>query len=320
MTHSGLWADIDWTAHEHVADIGGARVKYLDYGDGPPLLLIHGMAGTWTSWMANLPELGERYRVIAVDLPGFGGSDPLPRRAPFGGYVERLLGLLDHLGIPSVAVFGHSLGGLVTLAFASRAPKRVRCVVLVSGGGVELSRVRLAAIQGVFWVFKFLLAVPGFRYVLSDSPVGRFVLKAAVYDPGKVPADLLRHMIPAKVTPGFMDAVSLGGRALSMIDPRGVTAPVLMIWGAEDHILPVSTAHLMEAELPDAELVVLDEVGHCAMFESPHQFILLVLDFLERQRHEDGLCTGIRASLRSWDPDYKLSLRDRVKEKRRGII
>ena len=71
------WTEVDWPEHVHDVSVLGSTTRYVDYGEGPPLLLIHGMAGSWQSWLANIPALGRHHRVITVDLPGFGGSEPL---------------------------------------------------------------------------------------------------------------------------------------------------------------------------------------------------------------------------------------------------
>jgi len=294
------WTAIDWTAYVREATVHERRIHYVDYGDGPVLLLIHGMAGSWQTWLANLPELGLDYRVIAVDLPGFGRSDPLPAGSGFEAYGEMLEGLLDELDIPSVAVFGHSLGGLVALAFAADAPRRVRCVVVVSGGGGEMSRVRLVMIQSVFRLIRVVLAIPALRELFRHPRVGRAILRPAVHDPAAVAPDLVREMVPRGVTAGFLDGVRLGGDGLRALDPGRIGAPVLLVWGREDRILPVRTARRLESRLDRARLVVFEGVGHCAMFERPDGFTDVVREFLAEQWSDPGAPPVDRASARSW--------------------
>jgi pimeloyl-ACP methyl ester carboxylesterase len=294
------WTAIDWTAYVREVTVHERRIRYVDYGDGPALLLIHGMAGSWQTWLANLPELGLNYRVIAVDLPGFGRSDPLPFGSGFEAYGEMLEGLLDELDIPSVAVFGHSLGGLVALAFAAESPLRVRCLVLVSGGGVELSRARLVMIQSVFHVIRFVLALPGLRRLLRHPRIGRVLIRPAVHDPDDVPEALLREMIPSGVTAGFLDGVRLGGRGLRALDPAQVLAPVLLAWGREDRVLPLRTTRQLQSRLRQATLLVFDRVGHCAMFEQPDAFNSAVQEFLAAQQSDRGVPPADRATARSW--------------------
>lgn len=295
-----LWTDVDWAPYVHHVEVAGARVEYVDYGSGPPLLLVHGMGGRWATWIANIPALGEHYRVIAVDLPGFGGSDPLPWGAGFPDYVDVLEGLLNELGVPSVAVFGHSLGGLVSLTLAGTAPERVRCLVLVSGGGAPLTRLRLVAIQSAFRVLRLLFTAPGARWMLRRPAVSRTLLRPAVHSPRSIPAALIRVMVPSSITPGFLDAIRLGGAGLRSLDLASVVAPALLVWGRKDRILPLAYAEELALRLKAGRLVVLDRVGHCAMFEAPAEFQRLTEEFLALQWTDRGAPPTDRASAWSW--------------------
>jgi pimeloyl-ACP methyl ester carboxylesterase len=294
------WTAIDWTTYVREATVHERRIHYVDYGEGPALLLIHGMAGSWQTWLANISELGQHYRVIAVDLPGFGGSESLPAGSEFDAYGQMLEGLLDELGLQSVAVIGHSLGGLVALTFAASVPWRVRCAVLVSGGGGDLSRTRLAVIQSVFRLIRVILAVPGLRDLFRHPRVGRALIRPAVHDPDAVPQALLSEMIPHGVSAGFLDGVRLGGHGLRALDPKRIVSPVLLVWGREDRILPLRTAHRLKSQLGQADLVVFDGVGHCAMFEKPNEFNRTVEDFLATQWSDRGASPADRATARSW--------------------
>jgi len=305
-----VWTDVDWSTYVHHAEVAGSRVEYVDYGSGPPLLLVHGLGGRWATWIANIPALGEHYRVIAVDLPGFGGSEPLPVGAGFTAYVDVLEGLLDELGVPSVAVFGHSLGGLVSLTLAGTAPERVRCLVLVSGGGAPLTRLRLVAIQSIFRVLRLLFTAPWARWLLTRPTVSRTLLRPAVHDPRSIPDALIQVMVPSSITPGFLDAIRLGGAGLRSLDLAAVTAPALLVWGREDRILPLATAQELLAELPAACLVAIDRVGHCAMFEAPEEFERLAEDFLAQQGTDRGTPPRVRASARSWSGPFITELTD----------
>ena len=284
MADTGSWVDVDWSAHVHDVIVGGRVVRYLDYGDGPPLLLVHGMAGSWQSWLLNLAALGAHHRVIAVDLPGFGGSLPLAAGSGFAGYVHTLRGLLDELDIPQAAVFGHSLGGLVALSFAVARPERTACLVLVSAGGVELSAGRLRMIQAAFWLFRLVLLAPGARRILVSGNGGRLVLSPAVHLWRALPLELVDQMMPRAISSGFMEAVRLGSEQLKELAPERVDVPALVVWGRWDRILPLAAGRELVTRLPRAQLAVLDDVGHCAMFEAADDFNRLALEFLGKVR------------------------------------
>lgn len=299
MADVGSWVDVDWSAHVHDVIVGGRVVRYLDCGDGPPLLLVHGMAGSWQTWLLNLEALGERHRVIAVDLPGFGGSVPLAAGSGFPGYINTLRGLLDELGIERAAVVGHSLGGLVALSFAVAKPDRTACLVLVSAGGVELSAARLRMIQAAFWLFRLVLLTPGVRRALVRSSGGRLVLSPAVHLWRALPLELVDQMMPRAIGPGFMEAVGFGSEQLRELAPERVDVPALVVWGRRDRILPLAAGRALVARLCDAELVVLDDVGHCAMFEAPVEFDRLALEFLEKVRTNSGR-QSLGVAAREW--------------------
>src|SRR5437764_6505507 len=119
------------------AIVGGRRLHYVDVGEaaGLPLVLVHGTGGSWQSWLLNVSELSRDRRVIAVDLPGFGRSEPLPPNADMADYADAVAALLAALGVERAIVVGHSLGGVVVMRMALRHPRLVAGVVNVDGGG-----------------------------------------------------------------------------------------------------------------------------------------------------------------------------------------
>src|SRR6202012_5254443 len=128
------WTDIDWGPSIANRVINGRRLQYLDYGTGPALVLLHGMASSWQWWLENIPALAQQHRVIAVDLPGFGESEPLPAPAEMATHARTVLDLLTQLGIESATFAGHSMGGLVAIETFKAEPGRVRNLILVDSG------------------------------------------------------------------------------------------------------------------------------------------------------------------------------------------
>src|SRR5262249_5776173 len=86
VTGRSEWLDVDWQEHLHSRSVNGARVNYVEMGQGPPVILIHGLSGCWQNWLENIPQLARRHRVIALDLPGFGESELPNEEISIPGY------------------------------------------------------------------------------------------------------------------------------------------------------------------------------------------------------------------------------------------
>ena len=261
--------------------VDGRTVRYVDVGAGPAVLLIHGLGGSWQTWLENIPALAREYRVIAMDLPGFGRSDPLPAPSGTERFVEVIAALLEDLGVTETVVVGHSLGGLVATLVAERRPRLARGLILVSAGSVNLGRGRLAMIGVGFGFFDAVVRrTPLLDMVANHTRLRWAFLRGAVQRPDTLDPALAREVIPAMRASGFADAVASGVEVVRAAEPMRVTCPTSLIWGRDDHLVPLSTAHLIRRDLPGARLAVLEDVGHCAMFEWPEVFDQIVLGFL----------------------------------------
>lgn len=275
------WTDVDWGPSIADRMINGLRVRYLDCGSGPAVVLLHGMAASWQWWLENIPALARHHRVIAVDLPGFGHSDPLPAPAEMATHALTVLDLLTELGIESATVSGHSMGGLVAIALFNADPRRVRNLILVDSGGVPMSERRLAVILVGLRIGVGILRRRFIRHALATKPwVRRLALRGAFRDPGAMSPELAALTMPIFGGPGSLAAVAAAGRAVNAIVPETITCPVLLVWGEHDAIVPPRCAHLMHDKLPDSELAVFSGAGHSPMVEFPDQFNDLALNFL----------------------------------------
>jgi pimeloyl-ACP methyl ester carboxylesterase len=277
------WTAIDWRPHVHDRVIAGRSVRYVDYGEGPPLLLMHGLGCCWQWWLRNLPALGRTRRVIAVDLPGFGASDPLvPPAAEMTDHAAAMLALCDALGLDRVTAGGHSMGGLVALAMAALAPERVARVIMVNAGGVPMTEARLSAVVGVIRLSHAFLRRPGVLRALSRRPRLRGGLsKVAVGSRDALSGELATLVVPQMNAPGFVDAVIAAARAVRDAAPERVRCPVLLLWGDRDPIVPVSAARAMAKRLEHPTLALMPGSGHAPMVQDPEAFNRAVLEFTE---------------------------------------
>jgi pimeloyl-ACP methyl ester carboxylesterase len=287
------WTDIDWRPSIANRLINDRQVRYLDHGSGPAVVLLHGMAASWHWWLENIPALARHHRVIAVDLPGFGDSEPLPAPAEMATHARTVLDLLAQLDIESATVSGHSMGGLVALEMFVADPQRVRNLILVDSGGVPMSERRLAVILVVLRIGSAVLRQNFVRHALATKQwVRRLALRAAFRDPRVMSAELAAKTMPLFGGRGFVDAVAAAGRAVHATVPEAITCPVLLMWGERDVIAPPWCAKQMHDRLPDSELVVFAGAGHTPMIEFPERFNDLALRFIAARSGDQGSGTN----------------------------
>ncbi len=267
---------------ERFAEGRGARLRYLVAGDGELLLLVHGLGGSAANWLALAPLLLPGRRLIVPDLPGHGGSDPLPAAASLTAYADSLAALLDG----PAAVVGHSLGGAIALRLAIRRPELVSALVLAGAAGISSGSRRARYGLTITGLLK-----PGRRIAPHRERVARSAaLKTLVFgrwgasDPPALPSEMAEAFLsgPARHT----DTVS-AAKALVRDDPRPdlerVRCPVLLLWGARDNQLPVGDAFEYARRLR-APLRVIADCGHLLIGERPEACADAIESFLENVR------------------------------------
>jgi pimeloyl-ACP methyl ester carboxylesterase len=274
------WTGIDWRPFVKNLLVKEVRIRYLDYGSGPPLVLLHGMAASWQWWLENIPTLAARHRIIAVDLPGFGHSEPLPPPAEMASHARTVIGLLCQLDVRSATIVGHSMGGLVALEMATADGKLVRDLVLVGAGGVPMTERRLTITLVLLRVFCVILGRRFVRRALATKPwLRRIVLRGGFRDPSALSPELAAEIMPLFSGPGFVNAVAAAGRAVRRTAPESIGCPVLLLWGEHDAMAPLRCAQDMQDRLPDSKLVVVPGAGHSPMIECPNRFNEALLAF-----------------------------------------
>jgi pimeloyl-ACP methyl ester carboxylesterase len=249
--------------------IGGTA--YHVGGEGEPVLLVHGLAGGSANWCEVVPELAERHRVIAVDLPGHAGSSAPPRGATVDDFAAAAAAVLDAEGVESALVAGHSFGGLVAIRLAHARPELVRGLLLASPAGISTARRRVEAIVLATTTIKPGRAVSRFRHRWAD----RRWYRRALFRPWFV-ADA--DALGASAAHGLLEAherhanTRIAGRAMVAGDPRAdldVRCPVIVLWGARDAQLPLEDAFEYARRLR-APLRVVADCGHLVIVERPH--------------------------------------------------
>jgi pimeloyl-ACP methyl ester carboxylesterase len=265
----------------------GRPLSYLEAGEGPVLLLVHGMAGTCENWRSVIEPLARTRTVIAPDFPGHGESSPGGGDYSLGSLAALLRDLLIALGHERATVAGHSLGGGVAMQFTYQFPEMVERLVLVASGGLgpEVSPLlRAAALPGAD-LFISATASIGQR---AGSVIGRG-LGAIGIRPSADVAEVARGYASLS-DPGRRKAFLSTLRAVVGTEGQRVAAvdrlylaealPLLIIWGERDPIIPVRHAHEAHEALPGSRLEVFEGVGHLPQVEDPGRFIGAVERFL----------------------------------------
>jgi pimeloyl-ACP methyl ester carboxylesterase len=266
----------------------GQELSYLDSGNGPAVLFIHGLLGSHRNWAHLVDALDTRHRVVAPDLIGHGASAKPMGDYSLGAHAATLRDLLDHLGIARVTLVGHSLGGGIAMQFCYLFPDRVERLVLVSSGGLGRSvspLLRSATLPGADWVLA--LAASGWVRNRAEA-VGGTLRRLGV----RPSADL---------TEGWLGFSSLGeaetrraflATARSVIDPGGQTVtahdhlpmaiavPTLVVWGTQDRMIPAWHATTAQQAIAGSRVEMFEGAGHFPHLEQPERFALLLGDFM----------------------------------------
>lgn len=246
-------------------------VRYYVGGEGQPLLLIHGLAGATGNWIEVLPDLLERYRVIAVDLPGHAGSGSLPRGASTADFAAVVAAVLELEASGPAVVVGHSFGGLVALRLSHSRPELVRGLLLVAPAGIATHMRAVGVLLLLSTTVRPGRLVALFRHRYAE----RSWYRRAVFRPWFV-SDAVA--LTPRATLGLLDSqrehadTKTAARAMVADDPRrdlrAISCPAVVLWGARDAQLPVDDAFEYARRL-GAKLRLVADCGHLVIVERP---------------------------------------------------
>jgi pimeloyl-ACP methyl ester carboxylesterase len=284
----------------------GERVTYRRAGEGPAIVLIHGIASSSRTWRAVIDGLAQRHTVIAPDLLGHGSSGKPRGDYSLGAYASGIRDLLAVLDIPRCTVVGHSLGGGIAMQFAYQFPDRLERLVLVDSGGLgeEVSlALRAATLPGAELVLPLLF-----------SPLTRSwgrVIGRAAGRLGLKPTANVQGIVEGVDSLGDADARrAFVHTARSVIDPRGQrvdardrlylsrAVPTLLVWGEEDPIIPLAHGRRAHELMPNSRLEIFRKAGHFPFNDDPGRFVDVLVDFIAStspaQLSEDAITALLR--------------------------
>ncbi|MCH7800070.1 MAG: alpha/beta fold hydrolase [Chloroflexi bacterium] len=264
-------------------EIDGINTHYVVAGEGRPVLLIHGLGASMVVWRENIAALAERFRVYAIDLPGHGDTDKPDIEYDAESNVEFLRGFVESLGVGQIAMVGNSLGGALALMTALAHPEIVSKLALVSSGslGREVS----------IWLRLPSLPIVGKLMTMGPIDSTGFMLRKALFDKSLATPELITELRRTNSLPGAREAVSkiirnfisLWGvrrRYVRARDLGRLEMPLLIIWGAEDRMIPPKHAYRAARANSRVDLHVFSSCGHMPQLERATEFNGIALEFL----------------------------------------
>lgn len=260
-------------------ELNGWRYSYVDEGAGPPLMFIHGIEMDSTIWDAQIEDLKDSYRCVAIDAPGHGESAPVAMGIDFWGYGDMLVGVADQLGVDSAVWIGQSMGGFINLRLAMRHADRVKGLVLTDTQAHDEDPDKLAQYEA----FLKVALEDGLTEDLTN--VLMFVYFGTTFA-AKPESDSWRKKLRSIDVPGQHAMI----RAVFDRDDvhdrlNEIRCPAIVIHGEEDIAISTERAQELARDLPDASFVLVRDAGHCCAFERPDEVTPEIRAFLDRIRY-----------------------------------
>jgi len=252
---------------EKTAVMYGQTIRYIEAGQGPTVILLHGLGSVKEVWAANIGALSAKYHVYALDQIGFGRSDKPLLEYKIATFADFLHAFMQSQNLSKATLVGNSLGGWIALDFAARHPDMVDRLVLVDSAGLPWGKA--AAVD------------------LNPASLGdmRALLESLFYDKKMVTEELASQAFTNHVrnNDAYTIQRTLAGFAQNQFEDgklSSIHAPTLVVWGREDELIPVSSGEKFRDGIPQAKLVVFEHCGHVPQVEKPAEFNKTLIDFL----------------------------------------
>ncbi len=288
-------------------ELHGHRVSFRQRGEGPVVVLIHGITGRSDQWEPVIDQLADQHTVLAPDLLGHGESAKPRGDYSLGAHASGVRDTMLALGHERATIVGHSLGGGIAMQFGYQFPDRCERLVLVSSGGLGREvhlMLRAATLPGS----ELVLPVLTHATLLAGGAsigrgLGRLGLKA-----GTDMAEIARGFASlgdAEARHAFIQTMravlDAGGQRVNALDRLYLAEamPSLLIWGAEDPIIPVEHGRAAHETMPGSRLEILEGVGHFPQVEQPYAFAALLAEFIATTEPAEADVEQLRERLRA---------------------
>ena len=272
------------TAPSAFVPVAGMEAHYRDEGDPQdslPIVLIHGTGASLHTFEGWAQALKARKRVIRMDLPAFGLTGPFPDRDyAMSNYTAFLDAFLDARGVERCILAGNSLGGAIAWQYTAEKPERVEKLILIDAAGYPSA----AKSEPLAFTLARLPVLNKILTFITPRAAVRASLENVYADPSKVSDELVALYFDLSLRAGNRQALvdrlntPYDGSKLPLL--KSIQQPTLILWGAEDLLIPVEMAYRFQEDLPQSTLVILENVGHVPMEENPAESLAPVWAFL----------------------------------------
>ena len=256
------------------------RLHYIEAGQGPPVVLLHGLGGDGSRWGPNIGPLAKDFHVFALDQIGFGQSDKPLANYHTGMLAEFLAGFLKAVGVPKASLVGNSMGAGVALYMAVHYPEMVDKIVLADGGGYRSENAGPRPAPTAAELHRRAIQNSVTREETREFFRIMFHNKSLVTDQ-MVDAQLPMRLRSAFTITKIQESGEKGLGSLSEAEVRGVKAPTLILWGKYDELANPAGADRLEKAIPGSKKIMIDDCGHMPQLEKSDEFNRLVREFLK---------------------------------------
>ncbi|TCU75742.1 pimeloyl-ACP methyl ester carboxylesterase [Tissierella praeacuta] len=249
-------------------DIEGLSINYIVEGQGRDVLVLHGWGANINTVLSIVNILKNKFRVHALDLPGFGKSEEPKKPIDSFKYAEIVKNYMDNMGIKKVVLIGHSFGGKLSIILGSKYPEIVDKIVLINSAGLIPKRgpkyyIKVYTFKAAKLLYKIL-----FFWLKNEEKMEKFYKKFGSTD-YKASSGVMRNILVTVVNENLLPLLNK------------IEAPTLLIWGDKDTATPLYMGKIMESQIKDSGLVVLEGTGHYSYLEDYQRFTVILRSFLQ---------------------------------------
>ena len=263
--------------------VDGKKVHYVEAGNGPPVILIHGFLYHTVMWKQNTNALAEKFKVYAIDLLGWGYSERLKgKEYSFGGYGKQIVGFMDALNIKKATLVGQSMGGGISVYVAAHYPDRVDRLILIDPAVIPYPMTTIGRIYQFPFIGEFMNAIPG------DGLMKNNIRTIWFYDKNKATDEYCAEVLqPLCIKGSYAGTMFILRNVLKepYVEKEAnllakMSMPILIIHGREDKAIPLSRSKRLNDLWKGSKLVIFEKAGHSPHEEYPEKFNKVAIDFL----------------------------------------